>query len=583
MYKHYGNGTIRETLEAINEHKIVLPAIQREFVWAPEQICQFFDSLMQGYPFGTFLFWEVASDRSDKFRWYDFVREYHEKNNQYNPNLPILYDKSLMAVLDGQQRLTALNIGLQGSMAWRLPRTHWKFDSNFPTRYLYCNLFADTEGDEGAKYQFNFFRKDRPVPSSATGCWFRVAGIMGMRNSSALHKWLQQQGLAESQFDQALDTLTTLHEVVHLRPLSFYYGEQSQDIETVLQIFIRMNSGGTFLSYSDLLFSIAVAQWQTGSFREEIQTFMDELNEIGVGFAFSKDFILKAGLVLSDMNVAFRVSNFNRQNMGIVEQNWQNIKNALRITVELVHRFGFNRDNLQANNAILPIAYYIYRCNYSASFLTHSDFADDRSAIRHWLICSFLRRGVWSRGTDVVLTRLRRIVYEHGASQFPVDLLKEDLADRFEWQSLDFDEEEIEDLTDMKYGDYRVFLLLSLLFPHMDFIREYHVDHIFPRALFTTDALSAAGIPQEEHADYFEMMNSLANLQLLEGAKNTEKQAALPSRWLARAYPDATARQSYVATHLLGEVPSGLDGFAAFYRARRKQLTDRIIELLGRE
>ena len=579
MYKHYGNGTIRETLEAINERKIVLPAIQREFVWTPEQICQFFDSLMQGYPFGTFLFWEVDSDQSDKFIWYDFVRDYHEKNNPYNPNLPVFYDKPLMAVLDGQQRLTALNIGLQGSMAWRLPRTHWKFDSNFPIRHLYCNLLTETEEDEGARYQFNFFRTDRPVPSSSADCWFRVADMMGMRNISACTKWLQQRELSESQSDQALETLTTLHEVVHLRPLSFYYGEQSQDIETVLQIFIRMNSGGTFLSYSDLLFSIAVAQ--SGSFREEIQTFMDELNEIGLGFNFSKDFILKAGLVLSNMNVGFRVSNFNRQNMGIMEGNWQKIKKALRITVELAHRFGFNRDNLRANNALLPIAYYIYRRDCDVSFLTHSDYADDRGAIRHWLICSFLRRGVWSRGTDVVLTRLRRIVHEHGGLKFPVDLLKKDIADRFEWQSMDFDEEEIEDLTDMQYGDYRVFLLLSLLFPHMDFIKEYHVDHIFPRALFTSDSLSDAGIPAEEHPGYFDMMNSLGNLQLLEGAKNTEKQAALPSEWLARAYPDVGARDSYARMHILGEVPEGLQGFATFYEARRKRMRDRIIELLG--
>ena len=52
-------GTIKETLQAIQQSKYVLPAIQREFVWKPEQIARLFDSLMQGYPFGTFLFWKV--------------------------------------------------------------------------------------------------------------------------------------------------------------------------------------------------------------------------------------------------------------------------------------------------------------------------------------------------------------------------------------------------------------------------------------------------------------------------------------------------------------------------------------------
>ncbi len=47
--------TIQQTPDEIHHHKLVLPAIQREFVWGPGQICRLFDSLMQGYPFGTFL------------------------------------------------------------------------------------------------------------------------------------------------------------------------------------------------------------------------------------------------------------------------------------------------------------------------------------------------------------------------------------------------------------------------------------------------------------------------------------------------------------------------------------------------
>jgi uncharacterized protein with ParB-like and HNH nuclease domain len=39
-------GTIKETLDAIGGNKFVLPAIQREFVWKPEQIARLFDSLI---------------------------------------------------------------------------------------------------------------------------------------------------------------------------------------------------------------------------------------------------------------------------------------------------------------------------------------------------------------------------------------------------------------------------------------------------------------------------------------------------------------------------------------------------------
>ena len=62
MYKP--GGTIAEALNRIQSKTYVLPAIQREFVWKPEQIEKLFDSLMQGYPFGTFPFWKVESSTS---------------------------------------------------------------------------------------------------------------------------------------------------------------------------------------------------------------------------------------------------------------------------------------------------------------------------------------------------------------------------------------------------------------------------------------------------------------------------------------------------------------------------------------
>jgi hypothetical protein len=78
MYKP--GGTIADALGAIQKKDYVLPAIQREFVWKPDQIERLFDSLMQGYPFGTFLFWKVAPETSSKFKFYDFVLNYHQRD-----------------------------------------------------------------------------------------------------------------------------------------------------------------------------------------------------------------------------------------------------------------------------------------------------------------------------------------------------------------------------------------------------------------------------------------------------------------------------------------------------------------------
>ena len=149
--------TIREALESVSKNLYVLPAIQREFVWNPEQISRLFDSLMQGYPFGTFLFWRVEPEKSILFKFYGFVQNYHERDAPHCPELGALPNRELTAVLDGQQRLTALNIGLRGSMAIKDPGK-WRTNPNaFPKKILHLNLLAlNGEDEEGEAYSFQF-------------------------------------------------------------------------------------------------------------------------------------------------------------------------------------------------------------------------------------------------------------------------------------------------------------------------------------------------------------------------------------------------------------------------------------------
>ena len=109
-----------------------------EFVWQPEQVCDLFDSLMQGFPFGEFMYWKVEAQNSSQYRWYDFVRKYHEKTSPHCPELGVIHNEALTAVLDGQQRLTAFNIGLQrldGEEA-AVPKWWSKSLTPFPERVL---------------------------------------------------------------------------------------------------------------------------------------------------------------------------------------------------------------------------------------------------------------------------------------------------------------------------------------------------------------------------------------------------------------------------------------------------------------
>ena len=575
-------GTIKELVACVKTSKYVLPAIQREFVWRPEQIQRLFDSLMQGYPFGTFLYWRVDSSNSSKYKFYSFVRDYHERDNPHCPQLPTFHDTPLTAVLDGQQRLTALNIGLCGSMAWRIPGK-WKNNPNaYPVKFLHLDLLAEpSEDDEtGEKYRFDFLTEEQAANAGADHCWFKVADILGVQSGPSMMKWINSK-LPQEKTDLAYATLDALYQVIHNKQLVSFYEEKSQDLEKVLNIFIRMNSGGTVLSYSDLLLSIAVAQW-SGDAREEIHGLVDELNNTGEGFGLSKDFVLKAGLMLADIgSVGFKVENFNRENMETLEECWPDVKEALKLTVLLLAKFGFAEKTLRADSALLPIAYYLAHRKLDATYVSQKKYGADREIIRGWLIRSLLKAsGIWGSGLDTLLTELRKTISTHGDDAFPVAKIEETMARR--GKSLHFSSEEIDELVEMQYGDKRLFALMTLLFPFVDVTNHhFHVDHVFPKSKFTPARLQNACVLPEDVEQFRESMNGLPNLQLLEGAENIAKQAELPATWMADTMPDEPTRTNYCHIHLLGTVPEALPGFIQFYAARRAQLRVQIEQLLG--
>ena len=572
--------TIKETLEEVGKHELVLPAIQREFVWHPNQIYRLFDSLMQGYPIGGFLFWEVAAEMSGLFNFYDFVRDYHAKDARHCPPLAPIHDRKITAVLDGQQRLTALNIGLRGSMAWKLPRLWANNPSAYPKRRLYLDVLwqSDASNEEGLKYRFQFRADDSTEDDSE--CWFLVRDILSMEGGTPIFEWVANR-LAMSDAAHttpAFSAIDRLQRVINKEPIIAYYREKNQELDRVLQLFIRMNDGGTPLSHSDLLLSMAVAQWQQHDAREEIHKLVDDLNRIGVGFDFSKDLVLKAGLMLCDINVGFNVHNFNRDNMGKFEARWEDVKTYLTLAVRLLADFGFSAQNLRAHYSLLPIAYYFYTTEAADRYLTHSTTKADRETVREWLVRSLLKTGVWGSG-DTMLTAVRERIREHAAKNaFPAEQVYKEMSRHN--RSMAFEDEEIEQLADMRYGDRITFALLSLLFTFVDLRNKFHVDHIFPASRFKKKALEDAGVAADDLDEYVEKRDGLANLQLLTGPENNEKRAQLPSEWLESAHPEESGRNEELNRHLLGELPTAMSGFPEFYDARRERLKERISELL---
>lgn len=564
--------TICDVVKEINSKKYVLPSIQREFVWSTYQIERLFDSLMQDYPISSFLFWRISKEKYKDYEFYEFLRNYHEKNNKHNPKANLSGEEDVIGVLDGQQRLTSIYIGLKGSYAYKIPYKKWNNENAFPKRKLYLNLVSKSEDDD-VMYDFEFLTQEE-AENNENEYWFEVGKILDMTELEHVNEFLFNEIVdcySKEQRSFANKAMSQLYKVIHTKPTISYYLEKSEELDKVLNIFIRINSGGAILSYSDLLLSIASAQWETLDAREEIIEFVDEINEIGDGFNINKDFVLKAALVLSDLkNIAFKVDNFNKNNMLHIEKEWNNIKKAISLAVKLVASFGYSRETLASNNALIPIAYYLKNIglpeNYESSTLT----IDDRSKVKKWLVLSLLKK-VFGGQPDNIIKIIRDIIKEEGSKGFPL----EKIIKKFKGtnKTLIFTEEDIVDnLLCLKYGNSDTLSTLSLLYPSFDFRNKFHIDHIFPKSKFKAKILIEKGVAEEKIDDCLDYYNYIGNLQLLPAIPNIEKQDKDFAEWFEKANKTNDEKQQYKKIHYIPNVDLSYNNFIEFVDERDKLL-----------
>jgi hypothetical protein len=566
--------SVEEMLTAIHKHEYLMPAIQREFVWEPDQIIRLVDSLMRGYPVGSFLLWDVKPETGQSYTFYEFLTHFHERDNPYAGKATVPAGLGTTAVLDGQQRLTSLNIALYGSFAEKKKYAWWSSPDAFPVKRLYLNLVADPKDEElGFKYDLRFLTENEAAAGQdEEDAWFRVGAVLDLANlGPAIMKELEQRGILNS--GAAFQRLYDLYEAVRiLRPMN-YFLVTDQDPDKVLEIFVRVNSGGTPLSYSDLLLSMATNQWSELDAREEVRSLVSELNSnAGRQFSFSKDVVLKTALSIASGDVRFKVSNFTQSNMAKVESAWPQIKAALIRAATLLEQFGYH---------IVPIAHYLALRGAGDSYLDSSADAADRLALQRWVTRSLIKRGIWGSGLDTTLTRIRDVLVSDSSGCFPVAEVEAAMA--VVGKELSFTPAEIDELLNLKYEGQRTFSVLSVLYPGLDLSKKFHEDHIFPKSRFTKKKLAAAGIPDEDIDTFVESFDLLPNLQLLAGTANIEKLATLPSDWVDsdKVFPSEEKRKTYIEDNDLYGLPLELAGFLDFFNGRRARIRERLVKALG--
>jgi hypothetical protein len=571
--------SIADAVGRISRRELVLPAIQREFVWSPEQIQNLWDSLLRDYPIGSFLFWKVPEAVQPEVRLYDFVTDF-DVRSPHNLEIRPLIGTPIVAVLDGQQRLSAINLGLRGSYRSKMPRKRWDNPDAFPIKRLYLRLDEEVQnpGDDDAEYDFRFLDDAEAATRGEAGeLWFPLNRALGMNPAGIEYvKWLQEHERADD--EKCLERLHGLVTVVNQTPTISHYEEHSDSLDHVLNIFIRVNSGGTQLAFSDLLLSLAIAEWATRDARKAINELQDDMNRVGSGFEFGRDRILKAALVLSDFeNIKFRADNFRSRNMREIEERWDEIRGALLLAVQLVDRLGFDQTTLRAGNAVIPLAYYLSRRTHNESYLTADAYLEDRRTIQGWLASSFIRAGYWTGAVDPILLEVREAV-KSSSGAFPIDEIEARVRRRTGKTSL-FDADEIDELLDVTYGDWRSRVILTLMFPAGGWGSTGSIDHLHPQSAFTRSAMESRGLSAEARAEQQQRSQMLPNLQLTHLLPNQEKGKKPLDDWLAAFGP--VERASRENEYLLSGLPTAIDSFEEMFEARRERLRERLLSVLG--
>ena len=175
-----------------------------------------------------------------------------------------------------------------------------------------------------------------------------------------------------------------------------YYEIVDDSIDSVLDIFVRVNSGGTVLSKSDLLFSTIVSYWDKA--RDEIDKLLSEINKKGEGFKFCNDFIMRTCLYLLDMSVALKVETFKKDSILKIKENWDSIRKAINDTVDLLNEFGFNSENMISYVAVSPMVYYRYKGgNFDSS---------SKAELRKYIVIAQVRQ-IFGAASNSALTSIR--------------------------------------------------------------------------------------------------------------------------------------------------------------------------------
>ena len=563
---------IKSVVDRINESYFV-PDIQRSYVWLQNpklnKIEQLFDSLMRGYPIGSLLIWRLRSSDIDdgqkvepgekeklNFQLYKFIGRYDvRKSHNEKVLLSEITSNELNIVLDGQQRLTSLYIGLRGSRCLKRPYSRANAPEAYEEKFLYLDLShvpSEDNPDDCYRFEFITHEKAKADLDERKAKWFYVHEVMKFENQKSVWEYITKHDLTVDEGSVLMD----LYRVICTEDNLSYYEEEEKSLDKVLKIFIRVNSGGMQLSYSDLLMSLLTATFQT-EIRERMERQVDYLRDSGFA-CMGRDQILKTCLLLSKCNHVFKLENFRKENIRKIENNWSAIVHCINKSVDLLKTLGYE-NSLSSGYIISVIAFYLFEKG------VEKVGEDDMKSIGDFVRVAQMR-SFFSTGLDSKLSKINDIL--PSCNNFS-DFLSRSYTT---FENFKINDEYIEwAVENVQYGGSAVLPLLQALYPNYKYGEvKFHIDHIYPKSKFSD---SNRELPE----GYKKKANFIYNLQILNGVLNEEKNAQNPEEWLKRIYPQEEMRRNYLKDNYIPETFVLLwENLPDFERERKKLIIDKL-------
>lgn len=577
--------------------RIFLPGLQREFVWNRNQIELLFDSLIREYPIGLITRWDVLHS-SEEYHAYKFIQNFIDEEGytpdtvkengfrKYNEVAEKAEDPQLL-VIDGQQRLTSVYIGLFGKIAeyTRGMGGSKKNASHWSSYRLCVNLFGhpdfDDESHLAGDYEFEFRRtgdfgkSDRfgYTESSETNSegeervvkryWYPLSEFMNEDHElkpkneirEVTNKRIAELELTDEERNTLKDIRTTVVSDIDSRILDEELPEKDveQSSDDIKEIFQRMNIEGESPDPYQLLLSRMMSTWpftdppeaqfnpreQTeewvDTFQENYQEYENEIDrELFMRYS---TFLINSSLKTSS------VKNLSEDDMLEMRDRWlqdppegaamqkhewfvKSLENALDSLIEI----GFDQSSMSAQAMIAALALYYYR-NPDAD----SSDPENLNAIYQFISrLLFLKKSKNSLGR-VEGWRLAQFLNEQPEGSYSVFPQQE----AFKPLDVDIARETIEDAIDnARYpagvseqsmfvnGNIAAILGLAREEFSLGDASDLQIDHIFPESQ-AEKIQKLSEVPRDDFD-----IHRVGNLQLLEAGENQAKSDQLPDQWL---------------------------------------------------